>query len=1054
MNVLMKCLIMFVWLVPCAFGRGPTLMLFRPDIDGDDVVFEYAGDLWRASVQEQFAQRLTSSPGYEVLPEFSPDGEWIAFSGQYSADNYDVYIIPRNGGRPKRLTHHPAHDIVLGWTPDGKYVLFTSGRNDWKLSRLFKISPEGGLAQEFTLPSVYEADFSPDGRTMVFNRRAAWLEWKGYRGGRTPDIWLHDFERDTTYKIIDWEGTEIFPQWIDGSVYFISDRDGRMNIYSYDLATKKTKQVTRHTAFDIQNMNNDGKRIVYNYAGGVMLLDCITGEIDTLSIVVPDDRRFLHARYANVSNLIEDKGISPTGKRAVFTARGEIFTVPKEKGPVVNITKTPGIRERYPAWSPDGKWIAFLSEKTGEYEIYLRESGRAGTEVRITDDADCYRWGPVWSPDSKKLLYADSKNRLFYVDIDDRRPVLIDTSSMRRFSSFSWSPDSRWIAYMKLNANWFGSIYLYSLGDRRSHRVTDELFDDNDVCFDQSGKYLFFCSPRIFSPILGFALEFDVYPRAENICLIPLREDIPSPFLPESDEELDGEETDDEEEIEEVEIDLKDMDQRMVIVPVPPGQYYNILATHDKVYYLERIGFDIEKRRCNLHAYDLKEKEDVILLENIDDYSLSSDGKSVLYKSERRYGIVEADARGHKVGDGVLQTEQMEMKVDREAEINQIFLDAWRLQRDFFYDSEMHGLDWEETRQTFAKFLPHVADRADLTRIIMWMFSELGASHTYVWSSRDDRNTVSVGLLGSEFALDSASGFYRFKTIHKGEPWQEGRESPLTKPGSIVHEGEFLISIEDEMVRSPQTPYEFLENTVGKQIRIRVNDRPDTTGAREVRVQPISYSTETRLYYLDWVEKNRKEVEEKTDGRAGYIHIPNTSLWGLEEFGKYFFSQVSKEGLIIDVRYNSGGWSPTPIALMNYLQRRPLGAVVGRTGEQVIEPFVKFHENLVCIINEYAGSGGDKFPYYFRELGLGPLVGNRTWGGLLSITATDRPLIDGGRISTPFLRFRDLSGAWAVENEGVVPDIPIDDHPDKVRKGFDPQLEKAIEVILEKLREK
>jgi len=1044
----MKYLLLFVWLPFCLSGE-PTLLLSRPDIDGTDVVFEYGGDLWIASIHALFAQRLTSSEGYETFPEFSPDGKWIAFSGQYSSDNYDVYIMPRTGGMPKRLTFHPAHDVVIGWAPDGEYILFRSARNDWKLSRLYAVSPEGGLPREFPLPSVYEADLSPDGTKLVFNRRAAWLEWKGYRGGRTPDIWLHDLERDTTYKIIDWEGTEIFPQWINGRIYFLSDKDGRMNIYSYDPLTMDIKQITRHAEFDIQNMNKGGTKIVYNYAGGVLLLDCITEEIDTLSILVPDDRRFLHSRHTNVSNLIEDHGISPTGKRAVFTARGEIFTVPREKGPVVNITKTPGIRERYPAWSPDGKWIAFLSEKTGEYEIYIRESRRAGPEMQITDDGDCYRWMPLWSPDSKKLLYADSKNRLFYVDIEKRRPVLIDTSSMSRFSSFSWSPNSRWIAYIKLNDNWFGSIFLYSVDDGRRYRITDAFFDDDDVCFDPSGKYLYFSSSRVFSPIFGFSFEFDVYPRMENICLMTLRKEIPSPFLPESDEEIDRDEKEEEVETENVEIDVEDMDQRIVTIPVPPGNYYNLVAANDKVFYLERIGFDIEKRKYSLCFYDLKEKKNVILLKNIDDYSLSSDTKYIFYKSERVYGILEVTAKEYAIGDGVLQTENMEMKIDREAEINQIFVDAWRLQRDFFYDPGMHGLDWEKTRETFAQFLPYVADRADLTRIIMWMFSELGASHTYVWSSADERNTISVGLLASEFDLDRPSGFYRFKKIYRGEPWQEGRESPLTRPGSSVSEGEFLISIEDELVSYPHTPYAFLENTVGRQIRIRINDSPDTVGAREVLVKPISYSTETRLYYLDWVEKNRKKVEEETNGRVGYIHIPNTSIWGFEEFGKYFFSQAGKEGLIIDVRYNSGGW--TPIMFMNYLQRRPLGARVGRTGEADIEPFVKFHENLVCITNEYAGSGGDKFPYYFRELGLGPLIGNRTWGGLLSITAADRRLIDGGRISTPIVRFKDLSGAWAVENEGVTPDIPMDDHPDNVRKGIDPQLEKAIEVIKKNL---
>lgn len=1036
----------FCILILCLMLFGePTLLLHDPDIYEQTVIFEYGGDLWRASIKGRYAQRLTAHDGYETHPEFSPDGQWIAYSGEYNTDDYDVYIMPAKGGAPKRLTYYPADDLVVGWTPDGKYILFASSRGDWKKRRLFKISIEGGLPEQIPLFAGYEADYSPDGNMIVFNYRGVRLPWKGYAGGRTTDIWLYDAKKDTTYKIISWQGTEINPQWCNDKIYFIADKHGRMNIYNYDLSNKETKQVTLHDDFDVQSINKDKTSLVYACAGLIHVVDMETDKIDTLSIEVPDDRRFLYPKYESVSHLINSGYLSPTGKRVVISGRGDIFTVPKEQGAVVNITKSPGIREKYPTWSPDAKWLAFVSDETDENEIYIAEPSNTGKQIRITFDGDCYRYQPEWSPDSKKLLYADSKYRLFYVDVEDRKPVLVDTSSMSGFSSYKWSPDNKWIAYVKLSDNLFGSVYLYSVDNRKIHQVTGNFFDEDDVCFDKSGEYLYFISSRTFDPIMGDFSEIDIFPKTGNICVIPLSQETPSPFLPESDEEsIEENDGADDKEDDMLTIDFENIDQRVLTIPVPAGNYSQLSGADNKVLYLERVSLDIRERKYNLHFYDLKEKEDFVLIKNIDGYNLSSDGEVVLYKSGETYGIIDLMDKKYTVGDGKITTEDIEVKIDRRAELNELFADAWRLQRDFYYDPKMHGLDWLKLRAKYSKFLPHIADREDLTRIISWLFSELGGSHAYVWSPKDQVKKVSMGLLGAELELDKASGFYKFKKILKGETWKDDRRAPLTEPGSTIHKGEYLISINGEIVRYPDNPYEFLENTLDKQVTISVTSAPDIAAAREVEIKPISFINERKLYYLDWVENNKKLVEQATNGRIGYIHVPNTAIWGLEEFGKYFFSQAGKKGLIIDVRFNSGGWSP--YVFVNYLQRKPLGYFIRRTGKPVTDPFAEFSERLVCLMNEFSGSGGDMFPYYFRKLELGPLIGNTTWGGL--IATAGRRLMDGGGVATPVSRFRNMAGAWEIENEGVVPDILVDDHPDKLRKGIDAQLDKAIEVII------
>ncbi len=1024
-----------------------TLLMSRPDIHGDKIVFEYGGDLWLASQDGGRASRLTSDKGFETWARFSPDGRYIAFSGQYDADNFDVYVMPTDGGAPVRLTYHPSADIVTEWADDGESVLFISRRRERYHRQLYSISLEGGLPRQLPLPSLGCVSFSPCRQKIAFNRRPARLRWRGYRGGLAPDVWIYDMEQDTAWTITDWEGMDISPIWYGDNIYFLSDRDGRVNIYRYEIETEIIHRITDHRDFDVRVPGLGNSNIIYQSGGSLWVLDLKTENYNRLIINVPHDYISVRPRYENVAKLIDWFDISPHAKRAVFSARGDIFTVPKEKGPVRNITNTEGAREIYPAWSPDGQLVAYLSDKTGEYEIYTRRADGTGEATRITYDGDSYRWPLVWSPDSRKLLYSDSKLRLFYVDIETKRETLVDTSTIRYIRSYRWSPDSRFIAYIKLNTNRYGAVYIYSVEEGKSYQVTTDLFDEDDLYFDPDGRYLYIISSRTFSPARGDFGELQVYPATQNICLITLQKETPSPFLPESDEEIKEEEKE-EEDNEEIRIDFEGITERVITVPIPAGDYWGLLATENKILYLNRRNFASRNPKFDLHIYDIDKQKDRVLIKGINSYALSEDGKSVLYKSGNTYGIIEVTGKDLTVGAGRLRTTEMKLRVDPVQEWTQIFNEAWRLQGDFFYDEDMHGMDWEHLHQVYSAFLPYAADRWDINFLISEMYKELGASHMGVWGGDEHpKKGVEIGLLGVDFELDERTGFYRFKKIYQGENWDRERRAPLTEPGVVVREGEYLIKINDNLVQFPDNPYGYLQNTIGKKIMIEVNDRPRQEGARTVGIKPISLGNEMELRYLDWVETNRQKVAAATNGLIGYIHVPNTLEWGLEEFGKYFFAQLDKKGLIIDARYNAGGWSPT--MFMNYLQRRPLGKFVPRVRQKYPDPPVRFHGRLVCITNEYAGSGGDMFPHYFRELGLGPLIGTRTMGSLIS--TWHWTLMDGGVTQIPIARFSDLKGNWLIENEGVTPDILVDNRPDLIMRGYDPQLMKAIEVIMEKL---
>jgi tricorn protease len=1050
-----------------------------PDIHQDKIVFVHAGDLWLVDSQGGIARRLTSDNGLELFPKFSPDGGLIAFTGQYDG-NTDVYLIPAQGGEPKRLTYRPGFenmsdrfgydDMVLDWHPDGNRILFRSTResyNSW-FQTLFLIEKEGGFPQGLPLPEAGLTSFSPDGSKIAYNRTFRnFRTWKRYKGGLAQDVWVYDFDKNTVKRITDYEGTDTSPMWHQDKIYFVSDRDRTANIFCYDLKTEQTRKITEHADFDVKWPSLGPKNMVYENGGYLYILDLQTEKSKRISVQIPDDKVLARPEYVSVKDQIYDFGVSPGGERAVFEARGEIFTVPAEKGNTRNLTNTSGSREKNPNWSPDGKWIAFMSERTGEDELYIISQDGKEKETKITSDGHCFRFAPVWSPDSKKLLFADKELKLYYVRVDDKKVVLIDSTKNWEIRDYCWSPDSRWVAYAKPGKNHMSSVFLYSLDDSKIHRVTDDFTDDGDPAFDPEGKYLYFLSNRDFNAGMGNLEANFVYNEMTKIYVVTLQADSLSPFAPESDEVESEKEREkrkeekkkDEEEdkssaVEKIRIDLEGIGKRVVAFPTDPGNYWGLRAGENKIFYLSFPSWTLTGGKPGpqgvLHLFDLEERKDQILLSPIDGYDLSSDGEKIIYKSGSQLGIIDAQPGSPKVGDGVLNLDRMEMKLDRGEEWAQVFNEVWKRERDFFYAPNMHGVDWELMRKRYGEMLPHVAHRTDLNYILGEMIGELCCSHTYLAGGENTSiKVVKTGLLGIDWDADTASGFYRVGKIYPGQNWKEKLRSPLTEPGVGVKEGEYIIAVDGKTLRYPTNPYSLFENTVGRTVVLTVNSKPSLDGGREVNIKPVAGEYELR--YRNWVEENRKKVEQATGGRVGYIFIPDMGGGGLNEFAESFFPQIKKEGLIVDVRYNGGGFVSEMI--LERLRREAVGMGCSRNAADYTYPEVALHGHMVCIANQYSASDGDNFPYFFREYGLGPIIGRRTWGGVVGIRGFPS-LLGGGYVTVPEFAPFSMQGEWIMENHGVEPDIEVDNLPDQVILGRDPQLEKAIQVIMKKLEEK
>jgi tricorn protease len=1042
----------FLLAAPGAAQDGDTRLLRFPHIHGDQVVFTYAGDLYTAGLDGGAVRRLTSHPGLEMFARYSPDGRWIAFSGEY-AGTRQIYLIPATGGEPKQLTFHPdvgpmaprgGYDhLVVDWTPDGSKILIRAARTPFgdRVGRYFLVDPfNGGLEQALEIPEgATGATFDPTGTRLAYNIKSReWRHWKRYEGGRKQDVWIYDLANRASQQVTNYTGTDNFPLWIGDDIYFTSDRgaDRILNLWKHETGTGRVTQVTNHTEFDVLWPSRGAGGIVYQSGGWLWHFDPATVRSRRLSIAIPGDRPHTTPRWMGVSDRIESFDLSPSGNRALFGARGEIFTVPAEHGNIRNLTGTAAERERNVAWSPDGRSIAYLSDASGSYELYTRPADGSGSPRQLTNGGDSWIYAPVWSPDSRWIAWSDQRNRIRAVDVAAGTIREVDQTATGRLTDFSWSPDSRWIAFSKRSQNTMNALWLYSFAQDRATHVTGDMTDDASPVFDPKGRYLYFVSARDFN--YGNR-GFD-----SRIYVATLRADDPHPFPHRSDEEPgatpgraggDGEAASSDRLP--LRIDLAGLENRVVALPgLRPGRYTGLTATDNGLLYMSG---------GTLSLFELESRESKTVLERVRDYVTTPDRKKLLYAAADGYGIVDVRP-GQKTGDG-LDLTGMQLRIDPKVEWPQIYHDAWLIMRDWFYDPGLHGVDWPAMYRKYRPLVDHVAHRADLDFIIAEMIGELNVGHAYVNASPEQPGAERVpgGLLGAEF--EPAGALYRIANIFPGENWHEEFRSPLTEPGVRVEVGDYLVAIDGQPVTTADNPYRFLENKADRIVQVTVSDRADGRNPRTYDVRPVA--TELGLRYKEWVRRNAALVDRLSNGRIGYIHLPNTAVPGHRSLFEGFRPLHDKDALIIDDRYNGGGFIPEEMALM--LDRPLLNFWSRRHLDLYSQPAVVHTGPKAVLINGQSSSGGDAFPHYFRQLGMGPLIGERTWGGLVGISGNPG-FVDGGSIAVPAFGFVDRDGNWAVEGEGVSPDIEVLDRPEQIAAGREPMIEAAVEYLLRELQ--
>ncbi len=1048
-----------------------TKLLGQPAISHSHIAFFYAGDLWVANIDGSSMRRLTSDEGIESNAVFSPDGKQIAFSAEYDG-NLDVFLIPTEGGVPKRLTWHPGPDIVRGFTPDGKSVLFVSNRSVFtrRHMQLFTVSVEGGFPEQLRLPRAYKATYSPDGTQMAYTPLGErFLQWKNYRGGTVSTIWIYRFSDHSVEKIMQPEGrcNDTDPMWIGDKIYFRSDRNGEFNLFVYDLASKEIKQLTEFTDFPILSASAGGGKIAFEQAGYLHIFDPEKAESAKLTIGVAADLQEVRPRFVKGFRYIRGGDISPSGARAVLEFRGEIISVPAEKGDPRKLTNTTAVHERSPIWSPDGKHIAYFTDESGEYELHVRSQDGKGDVKKFKISGAGFYDSPVWSPDSQKIAFADNSWSLYWIDLKTGVVKKIGTEYFYGPSRFrtihsAWSPDSKWIAYTLNTKSYMQRVYVYSIEQNKSFPLTDGLSEVGNPVFDESGKYLYFLSSTDAGPVKHwFAMSSADMRMTSSIYLAVLRKDIPNPLAKESDEEKGAEEKDkpkkeepdkekekeEQKEADAFSIDFDGLNQRIVSLPIPAGNYWSLRAgSAGQIYYVEapRTNRFPSGRETKLHQFDIKKRKSEEIMSGVNGFTISADNKKILYFSQNAIGIIPAQGKA-KPGQGKIKTEAIEVRIDPRSEWNQIFHEAWRINRDYFYDPNMHGADWEAMREKYAAFLPHLSCRSDLNQVIRWMCSELVVGHSYLGGgdrlSEPDR--VPGGLLGADYSIEN--GRYRFKKVYGGLNWNPELRSPLAEPGVLVKAGEYLLAVQGQELYPPTNLYSLFENTAGKIIEITVGPNPDGIGSRTVSVVPVR--NESALRNRDWVEGNLKKVDETTNGRVAYVYVPNTTTLGHTYFKRYFFPQAHKEAIIVDERFNGGG--QVADYYIDHLRRPFMCYWATRYGTDIRTPSAAILGPKVMLIDETAGSGGDLLPWMFRKLKLGKLIGKRTWGGLVGILGFP-VLMDGGRVTAPNLAIWTEDG-WVVENVGVPPDIEVEQLPAEVIAGRDPQLEKAIEIVMDEL---
>jgi len=1038
-------------------------LLRFPDINGNLIAFVYAGDIWTVNANGGEARRLTSHEGLELFPKISPDGKWIAFSAEYSGSR-QIWVMPSEGGTAKQLTWYNSvgvmpprggfDHVVLDWTPDSKQILIRANRTTFgeRQGKYFLVNIDGGLEKPLQIVNGGFAVLSPDAKKICFTPvDREFRTWKRYKGGRATDLWIYDLENNSAEQITTFAGTDQWPVWYGKYIYYTSDRDLRLNIYRYDLLTKENKQLTFHTEFDVMWPSGRNGKIVYESGGYLYVLDLSTETTEKISVSLKFDNPNLVPYFKNVKSDIHSFSVSPAGKRALFDARGDIFSVPAENGVIENLTETQGVREIYPMWSPDGKYISYYSDATGEYEVYLLENKKGAKPRQLTFNSSAWKYEPEWSPDSRYLAYSDRTLKLWLLDVETGKQTEIDHATMSEIRSFDFSPDSQWLTYDKESENGLSAVWVYHIPTGKATQLTNDLFGDRQPVFGKCGKFLFFVSNRDFN--LAFSsFEFDyLYNKAARIYAVALKNDGSKLIKDKNDVEPvkaeekepakpaknnQKEEKPSETKIQ-VTIDFEGINNRVEALPVTAGDYRIVGPADGGLLYIS------EGKLMRYNAADQKTEE---IMDRVSWARPTADGKMFMYRSGEDYGIVKV-APNQKAGAGKLNLEQMEMKIDPRKEWDQIYKDGWRIFRDYFYVDNLHGVDWVGLRKTYGQLLPYVGHRFDLDYIINEIISEANAGHAYGdWGDFARVKRVDTGLLGADLEADENAGRYKITRIYQGENWNPARRSPLTEAGVDVKVGDYLISINGKEITTKDNPYMFLENLAGKRVEIAVNAKPQATGARTSTITTIT--SELELFYFNWVKERRAMVDKLSGGRIGYIHVPNTSTDGNRELFRGMYTYHNKEALIIDDRYNGGGFIPD--RMIDLLDRRTLnywhrnGLWPSRT------PGIAHDGPKAMLINGYSSSGGDAFPYYFRKTGQGPLIGTRTWGGLIGISGNAR-LVDGGYIAVPRFGIFDENEEWIIEGIGVYPDIEVVDRPEQLAKGIDPCIEKAVEILLKEL---
>jgi tricorn protease len=1078
-----------------ALAAAP-LLLQHPTVSRDTIAFEFAGEIWAVPREGGAARRLVAGQGRNGSPLFSPDGSLLAYTGTYD-DNADVYVVPASGGEPRRLTYHPGPDVAVAWHPDGKSILFHSSRKTYRdLWQLYTVPIAGGFPSELPLPSGDTASYSPDGSHLAYVPYFQWQPaWKRYRGGQTTPIWIADL-RDSSITKVPREGSnDKDPMWVGDTVYFLSDRAGPVTLFAYDTKARAVRQaLPNEDGFDIQSASAGPGAIVYDQLGTLGLFDLASGQARRVDVTIAADLPQLRPRFEKVEGAqILHTALSPSGKRVLVEAHGEILAVPAEKGDVRNLTRTPGVADRDPAWSPDGKWIAWFSDESGEYALHVRGPDGLGPVRKIDlGQPPSFFYSPRWSPDSKKIAYADKRMNLWLVDLDKAVPEKIDNDvydTPFHYLDPAWSPDSQWVAYTKQLRNYLRATFVYSLAEKKTRQLTDGRSDAFSPRFDRSGKYLFFIASTSAGLSQGW-LDMTSMARSvtSSVYAAVLRTDVPSPVAPESDEEgTDGDKKDekakpaekaegkkaedkkaedkkaeDKKPPEPVKIDFAGIDQRIVALPIERANYAALEAGAEGVLFLAASPVVLTDEDYSeiqdvppqtVFRFDLKTRKTEKLLEKIDGgnpvygglrtFLLSADGARMLWSQGKKW-FVAGSEKTPPAGEGALKA-SIEVHVDPRAEWRQMYREVWRLERDFLYAPNFHGLDLKATERAYAPFVEGIASREDLNQLFREMTGNLVVGHTFVaggWQPRQDK--VSVGLLGADYRV--VDGRYQFARILAGENWNPKLQAPLTQPGVNVKAGEFLLTVNGQDLRADDDVYRLFQGTAGKQTVITVGPSADGARARPVTVVPVP--SEEALRLRTWMEDNRRRVDERTGGRVAYVYIPDTFAGGFANFNRYFFSQVGKEAVVLDERFNHGGTIADYI--VDYLKRTPQMVNMAREGEDMVEPAAGIYGPKVMIVNQMSGSGGDALPWLFRRAGLGPVVGVRTWGGLVGIGGYP-PLLDGGFVTAPRWGLYSAKGEWEVENIGIAPDIEVEEDPALVRQGRSPQLEKAVEVVLAEL---